>query len=160
MKKQIAYLCSVVLFSVAGISETAKDAQAEEAVAGPYYVYFTGYCDVAKLYVTPRNILFGSNINCPAPSSKYNYGGSFVPESVAGLGYSFSGADRIQELDLKRDDMDEGRSGRSGGSGGTWITWINNGTSLTLFNSGTWVLGPAPDPVLGGNNAALPSMND
>jgi hypothetical protein len=159
MKKQIAYLSTVVLISVAGISETAKDAQAEEAVAGPYYVYFTGFCDVAKLYVTPQNILYGSNINCPAPSSKYNYGGAFVPERVAGLGYSFSGADRIQELDFKRSEMDEGESGGSGRSSGTWKTWINSGTSLTLVNSGTWVLGPAPDPFLGGNTA-LPSMND
>lgn len=138
MKKCLAYLCFVVLSS--GIFGAASNAQAQAADTGPYYVKWTGTCFILQVYLTSTGVLYGKEIGCSEP---HVAGGAYISGNRAGLGYTYLGSDRIYEIAMD----------------GTIKIWLNNGTSLSLFNSGTWTLSSTPDPLLGAKTW-LPSPND
>jgi hypothetical protein len=67
---------------------------------------------------------------------KTTTGGSF--------GYLYSGSPRVKVYNAN----------------GTWQIFINNGTSLSLFNQGTWYFGPAPTLESLKSLAILPSADE
>ena len=118
MKKSLI-LFLLAIFLILGNVPIAK------ADTGPYYLYWTDSCWIARLYLTPSGILYGEEIGC---SGGHRMGGAYIWGDKGGLGYEYSGDSRIYEILTN----------------GTINIWQNNGTSLTLFNSGTWQFGGAP----------------
>lgn len=114
-----------------------------QADTGPYFLYSDGSCNCLEVYMTPGGTLYGEEIGCtyPYPDSmmaggKTTKGGSF--------GYSYSGSPRVKVY----------------GMDGTWRIYINNGTSLSPFNNGTWHFGPAPTLESLKSLAILPSADE
>lgn len=137
MKKSFLFFL-LAIFLILGNLTTAK------ADTGPYYIYWTGTCWIARVYLTPGGIVYGQEIGC---GNNHRMGGAYIPGNRAGLGYEYEGDARIYEIITN----------------GTINIWQNNGTSLTLFNSGSWQFGGAPASLsqdeLDAINA-LPSPNE
>jgi hypothetical protein len=91
---------------------------------GPFYVYWTGTCWVAELYLSDTGVLYGEEIGCPNPTVM----GGMYAQGDAAMGYDYIGSPRIYEI---RKD-------------GTIIIWLNQSTYLDWFNQGTWYLGGPP----------------
>ncbi len=117
-------LFAVVLFVGAMVIGSAGIAKAD---TGPYYLYWDGTCHIVKAYLTSDKILYGDEIGCQSSSTPL-YGGGYTGPQRASFGYHYNGDPRIIAYDTD----------------GTVSIYTNNGTSLSLFNSGTWSLGGAP----------------
>ncbi len=127
MKKiLLSVACAAMLFVTIGSSATKAEA------SGPYFLRldapYTGY--YYKVYLEDATgVVYGREHYGTALNHKL--GGAYTG-SVVGLGYTYGTAadkDRVMTFTLN-----------AAGTGGTWTIRINNATSLTPFNNGTWTL--------------------
>ena len=132
MKKFLICIILSALFVIGGLTSAAAD-------QGPFYVYWDGTCWVARVYASPDQMLYGQEIGCPVP---HNMGGQIKFQDQAAMGYEYLDSPRIYKLYAN----------------GTIQIWLNNGTALSLFNSGTWSLGGPP--MEGDAVFDLPSPNE
>jgi hypothetical protein len=114
-----------------------------QADTGPFFLYSDGSCNCKEIYMTSDGTLYGEEIGCPRTypdnmmaGGKTTNGGSF--------GYVYGGSPRVIVYNAN----------------GTWQIFSNNGTSLSLFNQGTWSFGPAPTLESLKSLAILPSVDE
>ena len=137
MKKSLIFIILAACLFLGSVTQA-------EAQTGPYYLYWSGTCWIARVYITPTGVVYGQEIGC---GENHRMGGAYIAGTGGGMGYEFDGDPRIYEVLMN----------------GTINIWQNAGTSLSLFNSGTWQLGGAPASLEQeqlDNITALPSPNE
>ena len=120
MKKYFVIVTLLLVF----LLFAEKKAQAD---SGPFYVYYNDFCNVKEVYVNQEDTVYGLEVGCSDSL------GSIVGGSLTANGATLSyPSDTLMIIDV----FNMGDSSLFG--------YGNSGTSLELFGSTTWFIGPAP----------------
>jgi len=130
----------LALLSLSSLS-LSFNARADE---GPYYIYYEGFCNIVRLYITPLGYFYGREVGCAEDDSVYT---GISQGNQAILSYHYFGDSRLQVFDLTDNSI---------------TTYESDGNSLYFFAEGTWRynLSLEEDEFARHARKALPSIND